>query len=125
MSNELSWYRKKDEYLRALATGGGKLEGMDRKVFEDPKPEKPRTIGTYLWQRVEHALPSLEKFTSMCRGHEWWYERSDCGPEEYDRWKTNEDHLRAIAEASEAYQAVYDKEYASWWDKVRGGGSCQ
>lgn len=69
---------------------------------------KPRTPGTFSWGVKELALPSIAKFKVMCAAHEWWYEKTDCGYEEYDRWRTNEAYLEAIAEGGgEKYEKVY------------------
>ena len=71
-------------------------------------PSKPRTKGTYLWCHAEYALPRTKKFASMCAAHEWWYEKTDCGLEEYDRWNMNEAHLRAIAkDGGEEYEKIF------------------
>lgn len=65
--------------------------------------------------------PSLAEFRSMCAKHEWWYERTDCGYDEYERQKRNEDHLRAIAKTDTRYQVIFDEEQHRWWTRLMKG----
>jgi len=79
-------------------------------------------MSTFTFRNILLTTPTLEKYEERVKNFEWWYFLTDDGYDHYDKMRTEEAYIEAIAEQSAPeYKEIFTKYKEAWKEKRARG----